>query len=529
MVGPGAGVCVSMVTPIQVGDLDKVGVLGDLFDPSFPPNGFVEAENVRLLNGKVSRSLGRRLVAALPDDLYHLLFVAAQPSYWVIAGLNEVYTWNGVAFTEVTRVAGDYTASLDYLWNSDVFGGVAILNNGVDAPQYQTGDAFDDKFADFPAWPTNYKAKIVRSFLNYIIAYNITTASGNFPHMVKWSSPAAPGSMPSSWDATDPAEDANEIELFDSWAGPIIDALPLKDLNFVYKANSIWSMRPIPSAFVFDIKQVNTSVGLLAKNCVKPIANGSAHLFASHNDLYIFDGTEPRSALSKKVRDKYLALRSEAYIQNSFMVSNPRYKEILFCWPSESARWPNRALVINEETGAVSFRNLLPTPHMNLGDNITVADSWDTSSGAWDDDLSSWDSDAVFVSGQDLHSISTGPANFYQEDIVLADTDQGSKVVLVLSLEKNLQGAVVTEVSYHKTFLRAKLNLKGKVYWRIGGKPTVESDIVWSQKKVYDASQHPWIEAVVTNRILYLELSSINNYPFSFDSYEVQLTRKGRW
>lgn len=518
-----------MPRPIQVNKLDEHGYLGDLVDASFPPNAFIFAHNVRFVNGQVSRVLSRELVKSLSFVPYHCLFVAATPSYWVLAGQDKLYVWDGSVVTDVSKVGG-YAADLTQLWTSDIFGGIPVLNNGINPPQCQISGTAAGQFSDFPAWPAGYTAKVVRGYKNYLIAYNVSHAGGNFPHLIKWSAPAAPGAMPANWDASDPTSDANEIELYDSWAGPIIDVLPLRDKNIVYKANSIWTMQTIPSAFVFDVERAIQGTGLLARNCVSAIANGAAHLFASHSDLLIYDGATVRSAITKKVRDRYMELRTLEHIKNSFMVSNPRYKETMFCYPTEGHRWPTEAMVLNEDTGAITLRSLPGVPHMSLGDWLAPTVTWDSLTQNWDALVESWDSSAVYQSGQDLHSVSAAQQGFYREDSQAPAATEVSTLIFAFALERSANGTPAIETAYYKTFFRAKFNIEGgPVVCRLGYKHSSADSITWGPKTIYDPVVNDWYDNIVTERLLFLEMTSLANNQFSLDSYSVMITRKGRF
>ena len=85
-----------------------------------------------------------------------------------------------------------------------VFGGIPILNDGFDVPQAWIG-AYSTalKLVDLPNWPSGMRAEVLRNFGSYLVAFNITdplttSADGGhiFPHLVQWSNPAEPGTVP---------------------------------------------------------------------------------------------------------------------------------------------------------------------------------------------------------------------------------------------------------------------------------------------------------------------------------------------
>ena len=270
--------------------------------------------------------------------------------------LTKAAVYDGVSHTDITRTSGgDYGAANTRDWNGLVFAGTPILNDGVDVPQYWfTLNPSTTKLAALPAWPTTTRAKVLRSLGPFLIAFNITKSTTNYPHMVKWSHPADPGTVPISWDETDPTLDAGENDLPDVSAGIIQDALPLRGQMFIYKANSVWRMAFVGGQFIFNFDTLLESAGLMAPRCVTLTSDGQKHVFASQDDILIHNGTAAESVLNTRFRQTLINTIDPVNFVNSFMFTNPFRDECYFCYPERGVINPNRAIVFNSRTGNLS-------------------------------------------------------------------------------------------------------------------------------------------------------------------------------
>ena len=223
---------------IKVKNTGKIGVIRDLSDHELPINAWTDCKNIRFLDGMAEQFLGHGEVYATPPVTpYHILpCVIGTERYWLYAGSQKIYAVNVaggvVTHTNITRqTAGvdvNYTGALN-AWTSTLLGGVPILNAGnvTDPPQSWDLNVANN-CAALANWPANTYCKALRSYKNFLIALNITKTATNYPFMVKWSHPAVPGAVPSSWDETDPTKDAGEFDLAEGY-DPIVDGLQLRE------------------------------------------------------------------------------------------------------------------------------------------------------------------------------------------------------------------------------------------------------------------------------------------------------------
>lgn len=392
------------------------GSVGDLPPQAVPPSVFTYARDVRFVDGAVEKRKGRAaLFGVAPIDPYHLLpsqdNVGSRRLF--IAGLAKIYAYASGSYTDVTRTTGgDYTATASASWTSGVLHGVPFINNGVDAPQ--SWNSTTEKFQNLPNWPSGYTARALRPFKNFLFALNYNNGATQFPHNVLWSQPADPGSVPSSWDITDPTKDAGDAPLSET-PGHIIDGGGLGDQFIVYKEDAVYTARFTGAPFIFSFKPVLRESGILAANCFGEVLG--KHVVLTADDVVLFDGQNAVSIINKKWRRALFNDIVEEELAKSFVFVAPDQREVWICVSTVLGSPPNIAYVWNwkENSWAVyTFAGTRSIVHGFSPD--AVGSSWDSDSGTWDSDSSSWDtysllgrkSMAASLGGQTIYTLNVG-------------------------------------------------------------------------------------------------------------------------
>ena len=145
----------------------------------------------------------------------------------------------------------NYTGDADDLWHGGILGGIPIINNGINIPQVWNPPSVSTRLIDLPNWPSDTVAKVVKPFLNYLIALNITESGTDKPHMYWWSHSADPGTIPNSWDHTDATKDAGRAELTDVNAGILQDGEALGNLFIMYKDSATHALQFVGGTFIW--------------------------------------------------------------------------------------------------------------------------------------------------------------------------------------------------------------------------------------------------------------------------------------
>src|SRR5512139_1645358 len=338
---------------IEIADLGSVGLIRDQEGNILPPEAWTYARNVRAVPDGIERLGGQTSIFGTPSDAPHFAIPISSTSavFWLYVSLTKAFVYDGAVHSEITRLAGNYNASDSRQWNGCLLGGVPILNNGIDDPQWWSALNAGTKLDKLPNWPANMKAKVIRAFSNSLLALNVTDGGTNYPHMIQWSHPADPGSVPITWDHTDPTKDAGRIELPDVNAGIIMDGLPLRGNFYIYKEGSIWRMRFIGGQFLFDFDTFLESAGILAPRCVTITADGGQHVVATQDDIITHNGNAYDSVLTSRYKRYLFNNMDPVNYVNSFIFTNPVRDEVVFCYPEPGFVNPNRAIIWNYRIG----------------------------------------------------------------------------------------------------------------------------------------------------------------------------------
>lgn len=307
----------------------------------------------------------------VPGDLslyYAIPFNNQTSLYWIVAGADSIYTtdMNGT-FTNVTRSNGNYSATQDINWNGGILGGeVAILNNGVDAPQSWGGSGLfqDLRYDAGNTWAdVSYTTKLMRPFKSYLFALDVTKSGTRYPNIVKWSNSASAGTVPSTWDESDATQDAGETYLSDS-VGFLVEALSLRDTLIIYGEGGTTGCQHIGGRFVFRFFNL-FSDGIISRRCVKPIKD--RHLVLALNDLILHDGQTPVSALDNRRKKWLFNLIDQDNYERSFIASNYRENELWVCFPQTGSTTADMALIWNYKDNSFSERELPNLNHLAYG------------------------------------------------------------------------------------------------------------------------------------------------------------------
>lgn len=387
----------------DINDIAKIGSVRDIPSYMLPPEAWTVALNMRYDDQSIRTIEGWAQIFGTPLSPPHFgmgvvkagsLLDFTAGSIIAYAGLDKIRWYDGTSHTDATRtVGGDYTATHTRQWNGAIAGGgILIFNNGVDVPQF-SGTPGSGTFENMTNWPPALRAKVVRSFGPHLFAINLVDGATAHPHRFRWSHPADPGSLPSSWDVTDPTKDAGQKDLPDTHSGLLLDGLTLGSVMYLYKETSIWRTRFVGGQEKFDIGQsawIN-SEGLLGMGMVCVTGDGQKHVFATTSgDIMWHNGNQIQSILTLRQRRRLQGDIDPANARNSFIFANPFTHSVWFCYPSQGNVWPDKALHLSyknvggtewsvTEVDGITFRNTLIS---NLP--VQTGDVWDSVVGTWD-------------------------------------------------------------------------------------------------------------------------------------------------
>jgi hypothetical protein len=511
----------------RIRDVGKIGVIKDLSSHDLPPNAWTDASNVRFLDGMAQQFLGHQAVYAPPSVTpYHVLPVTiSSVVYWLYAGAQKIYSVTSPSVhTNITRqtvgVDVNYTG-LRNAWTSTVLGGVPIINSGSDAPQQWL---LSGKCTDLANWPANTTCAVMRSFKNSLIALDVTKTGTRYPYMVKWSHPADPGTVPSTWDVSDVTKDAGELEISDGY-DEIIDGMALRDYFVIYKRNSVHRLDYIGGIFIYKEGKVLGMSGAMNRNCIAEI--DGQHFVLTNEDVVVHDGFQAQSVLDKQTRRSLFSMIDGSNFVYSFVVKNPYYNEMWVCYPESGQSVPNKAMVWNWVDKTVSFRDLPSANHAAVGRVVTTATStWAGDSGSWDSDTTLWSNDDSTLSVSRV-LMATNDTNFFLLDE--STTFDGTSITSYVER----RGLSFDQPENMKLVRGIRPRIKGTdgqtVLVYVGAANSPYDDPTYQSAVTYTIGTTVQCSVFCSGRYIAIKFASGTAQSWRIDSYEVDVQLRGSW
>lgn len=510
--------------PKQISQLNFNGINSDVSPYELPENVWSGGNNVRFDNDKTKKVEGASQVFGTTSGNPHWLlpFNTSTNNFWLYPSLTKIYKLSGSTHTDITRTSGgDYSATAAS-WNGGVLGGVAILNNGVDKPQ-QFGSSASNA-SDLSYWPSTYKTKVMRPFKEFLVALNTTEGSDNYPYRVMWSQPADAGTVPTSWVYTDATKDAGFVDLSQT-GGFVVDCLPLRDVNVIYKEDSVYIMSHIGGAFIFDFSQIFSDAGILAQRCVQ--AFDDKHFVVGTDDVYIHNGQTKQSVIDNVLKDELFNSIHSSYYDRTFVAPNYKDNEMWVCFASgveSNTGQADKAFVWNYRTNKWSKRDLPDVSHISWGivdDSGTYTSSYDADSGSWDSDSTPWDfrgynptQSALLLAeptGNKLHKIDS----YQNNGTSYLATVERTGLSLGTTLNKEIQLVV------------PRINGTGNVDFYVGTEGAPNTGVAWKGPYVVTPGVHSEIPVRANGKYIGIKVETTDDKYWSLDSLDIHWTPSG--
>jgi hypothetical protein len=506
----------------EIVGVGSTGLVTDQLPHELPPAMLSFAKNVRLDTDGVSRSLGTTGIGPVSGRAApHFLLPYTTPAgarVFLQADLTRIEVNNFSTLTNITRTTGgSYTGTEDDRWTGGVLHGIALLNNGVDVPQFWAGTG---NAANLTNWPTDWRTKALRPFRNFLLALGPTKASTRFPALVNWSTSADPGTLPTTWDVTDVTQDAGEFPLSDT-AGEIVDGLAARESFFVYKTDAIYRCDFVGQPAIFRFSRVSDTYGIEARNCIVNTPVGQVALTAG--DVVLVTDAGVRSIINQRVRRKLFAELDGENRNLSFLAVNLKRSEVLVCYPEIGASVPNVAMVWNWESDLISFKDIGSVRHAASGFvPAGSAETWATATGTWDALSGSWsgtdfgDADPRIVwTGQQLQAgeqgltLSGSPILAKIERTGLAFGD-ASRVKVLRGIRPRIEAPSGTV-----------LNI------RFGAQMEATSGVTWNPPISYTVGTSDAAYGFASGRYLAYRIESSGNAPWRLRSMAFDIVGRG--
>ena len=522
-------------------NVGKFGVVKAISPYDLPPEAWSDGQNVRFHDNKVKKFRGHQSVFGSPTVAPYFIMYApnATQSLWLYGGLSKVYATDMSTHYDITRTTGgDYSATADLKWNGLWLGGIAILNNGIDTPQAWNPISTGTNLVALPNWPANVTARVMRGFKDFVMAYNINDSGGTqHPTRVKWSHPADPGSVPSSWDETDATKLAGEYELAKT-PGAILDSLELFGTNYIYKEDALYIQRHIGGTYVFDFDLLHRDVGVLATNCVEKTRE--AHLVWTPDDILIHSGGKPVSVLTSRWRRNLFNRINNSTKNRSFAISDIKNNETWFCFPETGDNQPTIALVYNWSSGALGLRELgAEIAHADRGIVIPSAssDNWDSFADTdyWDNQADVWDAQSYDAGNTSiLMGRSEATAALYQADE--GNTFDGENMIAFVErtglaiVGRDRQGnpRVAHDVVKYCNRIIPHIRGDGTIKIQVGSQEEIDQPVSWATAQDYRIGIDHEVYFDVSGVYLAVKFFSEDDNRWELDGYDANIEVIGR-
>lgn len=355
-----------------------------------------------------------------------------------------------------------------------------------------------------------------------VVGTYVVVSKKRYPHMVKWSNAAAPGSLPTTWDETDLTQDAGEVDLADTH-DLLIDALALGDSLIIYKERSAYSMRYVGQPFIFQFQRIPGDIGMLFRGCgdVTPVG----HVVLAAGDVVLCDGNSFKSIADGVVRRHIFKSINTQNYKKTFVCTNPQKNEVLICYPSDGSEVCNKAAVWNWDTGLWGFRDLPTTYYGESGlVNIQVPTTWATDSDRWDFDATDWSDDEYSPNESRLILACNGKIAGF--DIGSSDDDvnilNGSLERVAMTFSNPYANKLVRAV-----YPRVEADKGSELFVQVGASMNATEPPIWSNPVPFRVGEQVKADSFAQGR--YLSFRFYGAFQWRMRSFDVDMVDVGAY
>jgi len=361
--------------------LGAKGLILDQDPYDVPMNAVSDGNNIRIVDGKISRMTGAQTIHNAA--YYHMApwFQASTASYILIDGTSwERYTSSTVS-SDVTPTGTINNGK----WNSTSVGESLIVNNGVDAPWSINSSI--STFSTLSNWPANLRCSKIVPYSGFLIAIGIVDNGSEEPYVIRWSDTVTGSTLSPSWDYTLTTNLAGRNELAGG-DGPILDVKQLGDQLIIYMRDAVYAMQFVGGQFVFNFRKIFDDDGIINQGAVTEF--GGRHLVVGKDEIYVHDGSSKQSVSDGRVsRSFYDSLRNPESVRVERIVDRD---EVWILYSADDDAEADRALIYNYQYNAWTRMDLPGrVAQVTVGPKYdSDLQVWSTTSGRWAEQSELW-------------------------------------------------------------------------------------------------------------------------------------------
>ena len=277
-----------------VHNVGRVGIVRDTKPHLLGSEFWTNGRNVRFEPNRVFGMKGVQSFATKTGVLNCGLIASPLNEAVVYSDGTQVYANDGAVEYNISRTSGgNYAEDLDILFDIISYNGYALFNNGIDLPQTWDPTSYLNKMTALVNWDSNWVAGVLRPFKSLLIALDLTESAVRYPQKLRWSHPAEPGALPTSWDESNPAYDAGEFNFADTTKGFLVNGLEMGEYFYVYKEGAIWELSYVQGTAIISRRLLVDDIGLRVKRSLINLpyfmgANRKVQFFAGESSFYLW-------------------------------------------------------------------------------------------------------------------------------------------------------------------------------------------------------------------------------------------------
>ena len=495
------------------------------------PNVWSRARNVRFRDGATETFSGQQQVfsSALGAPWRLLPISDGSNYYWVYCAPGNVYATDGTAHADISPTPNNLTtlttSSNAPGWTGGAFQGFMVLANGTTNDPMSWVPGLGNDAVALANWPATLSCQVIRPYRNFLFALRCTESGSFNSRLIRWGQSADPGSLPGSWDYTDPTVDTGRVE-FGQTQDQVVDLLPLRDIGVLYKENYTWSIQyrgGIDNPFIF--RQVFAEVGMLSEWCAAQWQG--RHVVLSTNDVVLHDLNQAQSIIDRQYRRWLFNQIDGDNYRQCFVVPNYKNREIWICFPEAGHDFANLALVWNYQEGSLQVRDLgADVPHINWG---IVSEG--TGAGTFDDDVGTFDAATGTFDEQQFNPSVTSILMSDQTNLLQGDeggTFDGQTITAywersALPLDKD----VLRYAYIKRVFPKIVGGLGESLSVEIGTRKTLEDSVSWSAPQTFTIGTDLYVNFIEMGRIIDIRFTYTGTQTLRLFGFDIEWDQAG--
>lgn len=528
---------------VDINDVASIGQVNDLAPYLLPPEAWTQVLNARYNGDRVERMSGwEETLIDAGGRMYapHFLIPVKTDAqtFWVYTSLTKAAVFDGTDDSDITRTSGgDYAATSTQDWNATILGGILVLNNGVDVPQMWPTASAATPLEALSNWTSTLRAKILRSFGSFLIAFNLTDNGTRLASSLQWSHPADPGTVPGSWAIDDPTFDGGRKDT--PSGGAILEALQLGDIMMIYKETAFWKLRFVGGQEIMETKPWLEDIGILAPRCACANGNGLRHVVVTQDDIITHNGNSVESVLTDRQKQTLFNDLNRDAVDACFLFLNSAKDEIWFCYPPSGETTATKALIWNYKRGrgAISYADGITFRNAAVGDLEGVDEAtWEDGEETWAEEVGAWSE----VSRRKLVVCDPTNSKFYQLDkgvtrdgVVYAATALRTGLSII-GRDRKGQWIEDHQVLKMVDSIWPKVS-EGPINVRVGYQDVVDGPVTWQGYVSFDPTTdmyiHPLTDETLpgSGRGVALEFSTTAAVEWALTGYKMDLKTLGQF